>query len=148
VRSVPTILAILPLVAGPGCTAGSEAGTVVQVEATALTREAARSESVAMVRSGRNGIQVRRTIRLPDDCRQLSGDLVNTGGTLTLRIRATPDGRRCRRSESYLAYTARIEGLPTGRYYLRVIHAALGDAGSGPGPEERVLVMEEAVYVP
>jgi hypothetical protein len=48
------------------------------------------------------------------------------GGRLTLRVEARPDGRACRATEAYLAYTTRIEEPPPGRYDLRVVHAQRG----------------------
>ena len=133
--------------AAAGCTGRRDPATV-QIEARALSREAARGESLAAVESGDGAIAVRRTIRTSDACRRLSAGLAGTGARLTLRVVAEPDGRRCRQAEAYFAYTARIEALPPGRYDLRVVHAQRGGRGRASRPAERpVVVMEHAVEV-
>ncbi len=142
---------ILPLsltLAGWGaCTGRTEAPRVVVV-AHPISSEAARGESVASVESGDHVIEVRRTIRVPDRCRRIAGDLRETGPKITLRIVAAPTRRACRPSESYLAYTARIEGLSTGRYELRVVHAPLRAPGRAETAlEHPLVVMESAVLV-
>lgn len=123
------------------------APTRVHLEARRISREAARGEAVAAVESGPHSIRVRRTIRLPDPCRRLSGDVHGTGAELTLQVVAEPDGRRCPRAEAYLAYVALVDDLPPGRYDLRVVHAfpAERDGTAAEGP---LVVMEQAVEVP
>jgi hypothetical protein len=121
----------------------------VRIDARPLSREAARGESMAAVESGDGAIAVRRTMRVSDPCRTLAAGLERAGESLTLRVEARPDGRACRTAEAYVAYTARIEELPPGRYDLRVVHAQ----HAGPGrpeilPEPPVVVMESSVEVP
>ncbi len=145
-RIFPTIPIGLAL-AGLGACGGGDTPTVA-IDARPISREVARGESVAAVESGHHTIEVRRTIRIPDPCRTLAGDLVEVAGALTLRIVAVPDGRSCPPGESYLAYTARIEGLPPGRYELRVVHAPLRTRGRAEvALEHPVLVMESSVQV-
>ncbi|HEX2204172.1 MAG TPA: hypothetical protein VHG91_12770 [Longimicrobium sp.] len=129
------------------CT-GREAPARVTLEARPLSREAARGESVAAVESGRSTVAVRRTIALTAPCRVLAAGVARAGGELTLLVVAEPDGRACPRREVYLAYTARIDRLPPGRYDLRVVHVERGGrGGAAPGAGDAVLVMERSVEV-
>jgi hypothetical protein len=147
VRTLLIVVIALASAVAWSCARRVEAATV-EIEARPISREAARGESVAAVESGRHAIQVRRTIRVPDPCRTLSGDLREAGGELTLQVVAAPDGRECVEAESYLAYTARIEGRAPGRYELRVVHAPLRAPGRARAPlEQPVLVMENTVQV-
>lgn len=121
----------------------------VEIAARPVSREAVRTESLSSVESARRTILVRQTIRVPDACRALAGDLLHTGGTLTLRVHAEPDGRTCRREEAYMAYSAHIRGLPPGRYELRVVHApAERRAPRQVVLKHPVVVLERAVQVP
>ncbi|HYJ79051.1 MAG TPA: hypothetical protein VEW03_05595 [Longimicrobiaceae bacterium] len=142
----PAFPLLLVLAAATACAAPPDA-TTLHLEARRISREAARGDVVAAVESGRHSIRVRRTIRLPDPCRTLSGDVRETGAKLTLQVVAEPDGRRCRRAEAYLAYVARVDDLAPGRYDLRVVHAYPGerDSTASEGP---VVVLEQAVEVP
>jgi hypothetical protein len=94
----------------------------VTIDAHPLSPAEAREESAAALESGYHRITVRRLIPVPDRCRTLAGDLVQAAGTLTLRVMAHPTTPTCARDETYLAYTALIDGLRPGRYNLRVIH--------------------------
>lgn len=141
-------ISLLLVPAAAACTGRADPPTV-RLEAHALSREAARGESLAAVESGEGAVEVRRTMRVSDPCRTLAAGLERAGESLTLRVEARPDGRACRAAEAYVAYTARIEELPPGRYDLRVVHAQ----HAGPGrpeilPEHPVLVMESSVEVP
>ena len=145
-RASPTLPLLLALGAATSCAAPAERATL-RIDARRISREAARGETSAAVESGRHTIQVRRTIRLPDPCRRLSGDLRETGAELTLEVVAEPDGRRCAKVESYLAYVAQVGDLDPGRYDLRVVHAYPEERG-GAVADEPVVVMEQAVEVP
>lgn len=142
----PAVTLFGVLAAAAACAAPSGT-TTLHLEARQISREAARGDAVSAVESGPHRIRVRRTIRLPDSCRRLSGDVQGTGADLTLQVVAEPDGRRCPRAEAYLAYVALVDDLPPGRYDLRVVHAypAERDSTSAAGP---VVVMEQAVEVP
>lgn len=141
-------ISLLLAAAAAACTGRADPATV-RIDARPLSREAARGESLAAVESGEGAVEVRRTIRVSDPCRTLAAGLERAGESLTLRVEARPDGRACRAAEAYVAYTARIEELPPGRYDLRVVHAQ----HAGPGrpeilPEHPVVVMESSVEVP
>ena len=139
---------ICVLLAAAACTGRADSATV-RIEGRPLSREAARGESLAAVESADGAIAVRRTMRVSDPCRTLAAGVERAGGRLTLRVEARPDGRRCGAAEAYLAYTARIEPLPPGRYDLRVVHAQRGGSGRpGARAEPSVLVMERSVEVP
>ena len=141
-------ISVLLAASAAACTGRPDPATV-RIDARPLSREAARTESLAAVESGHGAIAVRRTLRVSDPCRRVAAGVVRTGGQLTLRVVAEPDGRRCRAAEAYVAYTARIEALPPGRYDLRVVHADRGGRGRrGILPEHPVLVMERSVEVP
>jgi hypothetical protein len=137
------------LIAAAAACGGGEGPLSVQIEARPVSRELVRAESLTSVESASHTIRVRQTIRVPDGCRALRGDLLHAGGQLTLRVHASPDGRPCRPEESYLAYRASIRGLAPGRYDLRVVHAP---AARRRLPqvvlEHPVVVMERAVEVP
>jgi hypothetical protein len=128
-----------------GCGPRADDATV-DIEARPIPRESAAAESLAAVVSGHHAIEVRRILAASDPCRTLSAGLVHTGGELTLRVVAEPDGRECPKAETYYAYTARIEDLPPGRYDLRVVHARSG--GPEVALDHPVVVMERSVEVP
>ena len=132
------------------CAACSDGGgpAPVEIEARPVTREAVRTGSLSSVESGGHAIRVRQTIRVPDACRTLDGDLLRTGNDLTLRVHAAPDGRACPPSEAYLAYRAHVRGVPAGRYSLRVVHASgTHREGSRVVLEHPVVVLERSVEV-
>lgn len=143
----PTLKIVPALCLAAACAGRPDAAATVEIEARPLSREAALGDSPAAVEGEEGAIEVRRTMRLADACRTLSAALRHAPGTLTLRVVAVPDGRACPAAESYLAYTARIEELPPGRYELRVEHAEAGRGAAVPGPAP-VLVEERAVQVP
>lgn len=145
-RALSPVLASLVLAAA-ACSRGADAA-IVEIEARPLSREAARGESLAAVESGHHTIAVRRMMRVPDPCRTLSAGLVHTGGLLTMRVVAEPDGRTCAPAETYMAYTARIRELPPGRYHLRVVHAHGRRRGPEVAVDQGVVVMERGVDVP
>ena len=145
-RASTAIPLLLVLTAATACAAPSNRATL-RIDARHISREAARGEALAAVESAHRTIQVRRTIRLPDPCRRLSGDVRETGAELTLEVVAEPDGRRCAKVESYLAYVASVGDLAPGRYDLRVVHAYPTEHG-GAAADEPVVVMEQAVEVP
>jgi hypothetical protein len=67
-------------------------------------------------------IDVRATLRSPDSCRTLHGELEQTGRQLTLRVSIRPTGAVCVTVIGRFAYDASIVGLVPGRYSLQVIH--------------------------
>jgi hypothetical protein len=117
-RLVPALLALL---GGAGCAGWGEMETV-SVEVRPLPPESARDESIALLESGGRTIRVRRAFVVPDACRRLVGEVARAGDRLSLRISALPGEGACPAAESYLAYTAVIEGVTPGQYNLRVIH--------------------------
>lgn len=131
-----------------GC-AGEDGVERVEVEAHPLTEDEARGHSTAAVESGHHRIRVRRTIAVPDTCRTLSGAVVRTGSTLSLRIVADRSpGVHCAPADSYLGYTATIEGLRAGRYNLRVIHTyTSGRRAAELVLEHPIVVLERSVQV-
>lgn len=141
-------LVISGLLAGVACDGGAHSPDVV-IEATAIAPELARGESLAAVESGHHEIRVRRTMAVPDGCRTLSGDVVRTGNTLTLRVIAHPAaGEPCEPAESYLAYTATLQSLRPGRYDLRVVHAYASDRRAPEVVMEHpIVVLERSVQV-
>jgi hypothetical protein len=147
-RMLGCVLGIAAVVANTGC-GGEGDPAAVAIEASPLEPERARGESVAALESGHHEIRVRRTIAVPDRCRTLSGDLARTGSNLTLRVIARPtEEGRCARVESYLAYTATIEGLAPGQYNLRVIHAYASERRPTEVVlEHPVVVLERSVQV-
>jgi hypothetical protein len=146
VRTLILVAAALVPAAAASCARQVDAATL-RIEARPISREAARVEALAAVESGPHAIQVRNAIRVPDRCRAVSGDLVEEDGALTLRVEAAPTRPACPEAEAYLAYTARIEGLPRGRYELRVVHAAPAPPGGAAAAEDPLLVLEHAVEV-
>lgn len=142
----------LKLLAGclAACAACSDGGgpALVEIHAVPVTREAVRAGSLSFVESGGHAIRVRQTIRVPDACRTVNGDLLQARNRLTLRVHAAPDGRECPPSEAYLAYRAHVRGVPTGRYSLRVVHApGAHRSGSRLVLEHPVVVLERSVDV-
>lgn len=143
-RARSPILAGLLLAAA--CSHGADAA-IVELDSRPLSRLDARAESLAEVVGGHHTIVVRRMMRVSDPCRTLSADLVHRGGQLTMRVVAEPDGRSCAPADAYMAYTARIRGLPPGRYDLRVVHAHGPGQGRRVALERVILVMERGVVV-
>ena len=73
--------------------------------------------------AGQGQITVRSTLRGPDPCRRLEGELEQTGREVTLRVFIRPSGAEvCVQVEGRFAYDAVIEGLPRGSYVLQVVH--------------------------
>ena len=118
----------------------------VEIESRPLTAGEAPPRS--SVESARHTIRVRQTIRVPDPCRRLQGDLLHSAGHITLRVNAVAGERECPAEETPLAYTASIRDLPSGRYRLRVVHPV--ERGGQPEVvlEHPVIVLERAVDVP
>lgn len=142
IHSLPVFL----IAAAAACANGP---AEVEITAEPIAREAVRSGSMATVRSGHHAIRVRHTIRVPDACHELQGDLLHTGGELTLRLHPEPNGRECAPEETYLAYEAHIRELNPGRYSLRVVHAPSDRRnGSEVVLDHPVAVIERAVNVP
>lgn len=139
----------MPLCLAAAACGGGASPARVEIESRLVTREALRAESLMSVRSASHTIRVRQTIRVPDPCHALAGDLLHSGGKLTLRVQPRPEGGPCTPGEAYLAYSARIRDLPAGRYDLRVVHVPVERrTGSEVVLEHPVVVLERAVEVP
>lgn len=129
------------------CTGAGDTARIT-IEAHPLSSDEARAESTAALESGHHRITVRRLIPVPDRCRTLVGDLVQSAGRLTLRVLAHPTGEPCPRDQAYLAYTAVIDGLRPGRYDLRVVHGYSEERiPSRVVLEHPILVLERSVDV-
>ena len=73
--------------------------------------------------AGQGQIAVRSTLRGPDPCRTLGGELEQTGREVTLRVFIRPNGDAvCVQVVGGFAYDAVIQGLPRGKHALQVIH--------------------------
>lgn len=73
--------------------------------------------------AGQGQIAVRSTLRGPDPCRTLGGELEQTDREVTLRVFIRPSGAEvCVQVIGGFAYDAVIDGLPRGRYALQVVH--------------------------
>lgn len=140
---------MIPLCLAAAACGGGASSARVEIESRLVPREAVRAESLMSVRSASHTILVRQTIRVPDPCHELEGDLLHNGGQLTLRMQPRPDGRPCTPGEAYLAYSARIRDLAPGRYDLRVVHVPVERrTRSEVVLEHPVVVLERAVEVP
>lgn len=140
---------MIPLCLAAAACDGGASSARVEIESRPVTREAVRAESLVSVRSASHTIRVRQTLRVPDACHELQGDLLHNAGRLTLRVQPRPDGRPCTPGEAYLAYSARIRDLPPGRYDLRVVHVPVERrTRSEVVLEHPVVVLERAVEVP
>jgi hypothetical protein len=78
-------------------------------------------ESVTAAAAKRR-IAIRATLRGPDPCRTLEGELDQRNRELTLRVFVRPNSEVCVQIIGGFAYDAVIEGLPRGTYVLQVVH--------------------------
>lgn len=99
-----------------------------------------REWSVAKAEGGFHRITVRRTLPEPDTCQSVKGDLATSGGDIMLRV-TSQSTRECPPSAALYGYTAIIEGVPAGRYNLKVIHLRAGESGRGE------VVMRQPIHV-
>lgn len=72
--------------------------------------------------AGQGQIAVRSTLRGPDPCRTLGGELEQTDREVTLRVFIRPNSAVCVQVVAGFAYDAVIQGLPRGKHALQVIH--------------------------
>jgi hypothetical protein len=76
--------------------------------------------------AGQGQITVRATLSGPDPCRTLEGELDQTDREVNLRVFIRPSGAGgCILVIGRFAYDAVIDGLPSGRYVLQVVHTYL-----------------------
>ncbi len=70
------------------------------------------------------GLMVKGTLRTPNPCVDVSAAVERKNSVVTLTIRAGPKGQgMCVAVIGHFVYEARINGVPPGRYTLRVLHA-------------------------
>ena len=114
------VLLLLPIVAACGGKTPTAPGTA-SIRFTPRTPEPGAAVSVT-AEAGQGQIAVRSTLRGPDPCRTLGGELEQTGREVTLRVFIRPNSAVCVQVVGGFAYDAVIQGLPRGKHALQVIH--------------------------
>ncbi|HEV2147959.1 MAG TPA: hypothetical protein VGR37_11205 [Longimicrobiaceae bacterium] len=106
----------------------------------ALTSASSSSPEV-QVQGGAKRIVVRGRIRTPNPCQNVSAVLVPLGRDLRLDVTARRTGDGCPDVIGTFTYQAVVDGLPAGRYRVRVRHLC-----PGTGWETRT-VLDHPVWV-
>lgn len=88
-----------------------------------LEQEEVREWSVARTVSGDHRVTLRRVLQAAS-CQGLRAELVHTTGDLTLRVRDEAPGKGA--GLLPCGYTAVLDGIPSGRYTLQVVHTTPG----------------------
>lgn len=133
-----TRVAVLPLLLA-ACSQPLDKMTL-DFAAEPLENAETREWSVAHAEGGFHRIIVRRTLPEPDTCQTVDGSLATSGREILLRVTSESTGE-CPPAESVYGYTATIEGVPAGRYKLKVMHLRAGE----PGRAE--VVMDQPITV-
>jgi hypothetical protein len=85
-------------------------------------REPGSAEPFVTAEASQGQIAIRATLRGPDPCRTLEGELDHRDRAITLRVFVRPRGEVCVQVIGGFAYDAVIEGLTRGTYVLQVVH--------------------------
>lgn len=101
----------------------------LQFAAEPLDNAEIREWSVAHAEGGFHRITVRRTLPEPDTCQAVDGSLATSGREILLRVTSESTGE-CPLANALYGYTATIEGVPAGRYTLKVMHLRPGQGGA------------------
>lgn len=116
-----------------GCTeiTGSSADVHLEFTVNSLTVGEYVPQPEITATGGTGEIVVLSKMSAPDPCRRLSAQLGADGRTLRLEVFIDPTSQACVAAVGTFTYTARVHGLPPGRYPVEIRHTYVGSGWPG-----------------